>query len=323
VRTVARRRCSAGAPAASAASSRCSGDLAALEALEVAGVGERLGVQPQELVADLRHEPAVAALERRLEEVHRRAADEARHEQVGGRVVEPHGRVDLLQDAAAHERDAVAHRHRLDLVMGDVDGRGLELVLDARDLRAHLDAQLRVEVRQRLVHQEHLRLSHDRAAHRDALALAAGERLRLALEQVLEADDLRDPADPLADLRFRDLLDLQAVGHVVVHAQMRIERVVLEDHGDVALLRSDLVDDPVVDHQLPRADLLQPREHAQRGRLAAPGRPDQDHELAVPDLQVQRVDGREAVVVDLRDGVERHARHGVSPLSSEEFPWVI
>src|ERR687894_149642 len=46
----------------------------------------------------------------------------------------------------------------------------------------HLHAQLRVEVRERLVHQIRLRLAHDRAAHRDALALVAGQVRGLPLE---------------------------------------------------------------------------------------------------------------------------------------------
>ena len=61
---------------------------------------------------------------------------------------------DLLQLALAHDGDAVAHRHRLDLVVRDVDRRHAEVGLQLRDLRARLDAQLRVEVRERLVHQE-------------------------------------------------------------------------------------------------------------------------------------------------------------------------
>ena len=67
-------------------------------------------------------------------------------------------------------------------------------------LGARLDAQLGVEVRERLVHQEHLRLADDRATERDALALAAGELLRLALEQLLEAQDLGRFVDAPLDL---------------------------------------------------------------------------------------------------------------------------
>jgi hypothetical protein len=54
------------------------------------------------------------------------------------------------------------------------------------DLGAHLHAQLGVEVRQRLVEQEHLRVAHDGAAHGDALALAAGELARVAVEELGE-----------------------------------------------------------------------------------------------------------------------------------------
>ena len=57
--------------------------------------------------------------------------------------------------------------------MGDVDRSGLQPALQFADLDAHRDAQLGVEIRQRLVEQKHFRMPHDGAAHRDALALAA------------------------------------------------------------------------------------------------------------------------------------------------------
>ena len=84
----------------------------------------------------------------------------------------------------AHHRDALAEGHRLGLVVRDVDGRDAEPLVQLRERRAHADAQLRVEVRERLVEQERLRLAHDRAAHRDALALPAGELRGPAVEQV-------------------------------------------------------------------------------------------------------------------------------------------
>ena len=97
-------------------------------------------------------------------------------------------------------RDPVAHRHRLDLVVGDVDRGDAEVVLDAGDLGAHLHAELGVEVRQRLVHQERLRVAHDGPAHGDPLALAAGERLGLAVEELVEPEDAGRLAHPLVDL---------------------------------------------------------------------------------------------------------------------------
>ena len=105
------------------------------------------------------------------------------------------GRVALLHRPVAQHRDAVAERHRLDLVVGDVDGRDAEPLVQPRELGAHADAQLRVEVRERLVHQVRLRLAHHRAADRDALALAARQRARLAVDQLREPQHAGDRAD--------------------------------------------------------------------------------------------------------------------------------
>ncbi len=68
------------------------------------------------------------------------------------------------------------------------------------DLGAHRDAQLGVEVRQRLVEQEDLRIAHDGAAHGDALALAAGKLARVALEQRRQAEDVGGAPHPGLDL---------------------------------------------------------------------------------------------------------------------------
>ena len=81
--------------------------------------------------------------------------------------------------------------------------------MEAGDLGARLDAQLGVEVRERLVHEEHGRLADDGAAERDALALATGELLRLAVEQLLELDGLGRLVDPPLDLGLGRLAQLQ------------------------------------------------------------------------------------------------------------------
>ena len=157
------RRRSPGISGASAASSRSSGRMPRTTVAPDVGRerrARRRGARRRAQRAGRRATAstvAVGALERGLDHVHRRAADEAGDEQVDRAVVELLRRRDLLQLALAHHGDAVAHRHRLDLVVGDVDRRHAELVLQLADLGAHLDAQLRVEVRERLVHQEGLR----------------------------------------------------------------------------------------------------------------------------------------------------------------------
>ena len=66
---------------------------------------------------------------------------------------------------------------------------------------------------------------------------------------------------------------------------MRIERVILEHHRDVAIGRLDLVDDAAADIDLAAGDGLEPRDHPQQRRLAAAGGADQHAELAVADFE--------------------------------------
>ena len=125
------------------------------------------------------------------DEVHRRRAHEAGDEEVGRAVVDRLRLVELLQLALVHDRDARGERHRLDLVVGDVD-RGLaDAVVQLLDLGAHLDAELGVEVGERLVEEEERRVADQRPAHGDALALAAGELAGLALQERLDLQAAR------------------------------------------------------------------------------------------------------------------------------------
>ncbi len=247
----------------------------------------------------------------RFEHVHRRAADEAADEQVHRTVVERLRIVDLLQLALAHHGDTSAHRHGLDLIVGHVDRRDPEIALELRDLGAGLHAQLRVEVGERLVHQERLRLADDRPAHRDALPLTAGERSRLALQQLFETEHVCRPLHPLVDLVLRHSLpQAQPEGDVLEDGEVRVERVALEHHRDVAVARRDVVDDPLADPEDTLRDVLEARHHPERRRLAAPRRPDEDHELAVSDVERDLVHGTCAVRVDLAHTIERHLGHG-------------
>ena len=86
-----------------------------------------------------------------LQEVHARTADEARDEAVCRFLVKLEGSGDLLYLAVFHHGDAVAHGHGFDLVVGDVDNRRVEAVVQLADLRPHLHAQLGVQVGQRFV----------------------------------------------------------------------------------------------------------------------------------------------------------------------------
>ena len=71
---------------------------------------------------------------------------------------------------------------------------------------------------------------------------------------------------------------------------MRIEGVGLEDHGEAALGRGDLVDHLAVDEDFAGGNLLQAGDHAEQRRFPAARRADEDDELAVLDGKVDAVD---------------------------------
>ena len=183
------------------------------------------------------------------------------------------------------------------------------------DLGAHLHAKLGVEVGERFVEEEHLRLAHDGAAHRHALALAARKLARVAREVVGQPEDGGRLVHPPLDRLGRLVGQLQAERHVVLHGHVRVEGVVLEHHRDVPFLGGDVVDHPVADTDLPAGDFLEPRDHAEQGGLPAARRADQDAELAVPDFDVDAVhDARRAE--RLPDAVEGYRSHVIAPPSS-------
>jgi len=65
-------------------------------------------------------------------------------------------------------------------VVGDVDHRDVEVPLDPADLQPHVLAQPGVQVRQRLVQQQHSRLGDQCPGQRDPLLLTAGKLVRIA-----------------------------------------------------------------------------------------------------------------------------------------------
>jgi hypothetical protein len=247
--------------------------------------------------------------ERRGAQVHRWGTDEPGDEGVHRAVVKGARGVALLENPVVEHGDPVAHGHRLDLVVGDVHGGHAQPALQRGDLRAGRRPKLRVQVGQWLVHEEHLRFADDRASHRDALALSAGERLGFAVEERFQVQQLRRVLHPATNISFGHTCDLQREAHVVGHAHVRVERVVLEHHRDVPVARREVGHLPRADADGSHVDVFEPGQHPQAGGLAAAGRPDEDQELAVGDLEVQLVDrgllgtgvvARRAVISDRR-----------------------
>src|SRR3546814_15769827 len=71
----------------------------------------------------------------------------------------------------------------------------------------------------------------------------------------------------------------QAERHVLAHAHMRVERILLEDHRHAARARREVIDTTLADTDLATIDGLEPGYHPEQGGFAAAGRPEEHPEL--------------------------------------------
>ena len=188
-----------------------------------------------------------------------------------GRATSSAGDDALPQLPVDEDSHLVRERGRVLEVVRDEDHRQPEVAQQLAQLEPHRRLRVRVERRQRLVEEQHVRLARERAGERDALLLAAGE---LGRPRVRERGDV-EPLEQLVHARAARVRD------VLAHGQVREQRVLLEDEADAPLVR--LLED------LPRrvepdlvavrdAAALRPREpgdHPEHGGLARAGRPDE------------------------------------------------
>src|SRR6202042_2297278 len=197
--------------------------------------------------------------QRAWREVDRRAAQARGHVDVARTLVNLSWRADLRQAAVLDNADAGAKRHRLRLVVGDIEDRGAELSLDALELDAQFGPQLGVQRGKRLVHQVDGRRGNQGAADRHAPPLPAGKPGDPLLELLGDPQQRRDFVHPLSDPRFRrpPCGRAQWEGQIVEHREMRVERVLLEYEGDVALRRRGAGDILAGDADPPGVRLLE------------------------------------------------------------------
>ncbi len=90
-----------------------------------------------------------------------------------------------------------------------------------------------------------MRISHDGAAHGDALPLAAGQLARIAGEIRLQVENFGGFPHALGDDAGVGFSQPQRESHVLGHRLVRVERVILEHHRDVALGGRQMIDDTV------------------------------------------------------------------------------
>ena len=95
-------------------------------------------------------------------------------------------------------------------------------------------------------------------------------------------------------VRPPDAAHPQSVSDVLRDRHVREQRIVLEDGADVAAVGRQVRDVDAAEPHVPAVGLLESGDHPQHGGLARPGRTEHREELAVGDVEVDAVDGRDA-----------------------------
>src|SRR6185437_6782202 len=160
------------------------------------------------------HEAGALLAHAALEHVDR--ADEIGDEAAGRRLVDVRRGAHLHDLAVVHDAQPLAECHGLLLVVRDDDEGHTEALLDVEQLELGVFAQLLVERRERLIEQQQLGALDQRARQRHALALPAGQLVRLARSVAAHLHDVEDLAHLAADGVAPEPLLLETEGHVLL-----------------------------------------------------------------------------------------------------------
>src|SRR5690606_35494253 len=216
-------------------------------------------------------------------------ADEAVDEGRGRPVIDLVRRTDLFDIALAHDHEAVGELERLLLVMGDEHGRVAGGIVDLTQPSAQVTAHLGIERAEGLVEQQYARFDGERPRQGDALALAAGELVRIAVAKPRQLHEIEQLRGSPPDLAPREAVasapDRQAEADIVEHVHMAEQRIVLEDEADIAFLDRTQRRVAAAEPDAAGIGTLQSGDQAQQGGLAGAGRAEQGDQFARTDVE--------------------------------------
>ncbi len=214
---------------------------------------------------------------------------------------------DLAEVHHGHAVGDVAHHRQ---VVGDEEVGQAELLLEVFEQVHDLGLDRDVERGPRLVADDEVRIGGKRPGDADALPLAAGELVRVAVGEVgVEADRLQQFLHALGALVLgHQLVDLHRLGHDVAHGHAWVQRGVriLEDHLQVAphlphLGAVERGQVAAVEDDVAFGRLVELQDGASRGRFTAPRFADEAQRLAALDGEGNAVDRLHGADLALED----------------------
>lgn len=189
-----------------------------------------------------------------------------------------------------HHNDAVRQRDRLIEIMGDEDERAPVRLPEVEQDAVHESACVNVQRGERLIHENDFGLHDQGLCHRNALALAAGQLMRIALLESLQSD-LGEPGPCLlARVRDRAALKDEPEADIVLGGLPGQQPFLLKHVAGLTVqARKRLAENTNV----AGGGLQQSGDSVENGRFSAAGRPHHCNEFSFGHLEVHAFDGRE------------------------------
>src|SRR5262249_4430606 len=163
---------------------------------------------------------------------------------------------------------------------------------------------------ERLVEQHHVGVEHEAARQRDALLLAAGQLARIAAGERAQAHQIEHPLGAGTHFLAREASHLERKQHVCHRRHVREQRIILEHHADVALIRFAQGEIAPVKLDHAAGGSHKAGDHEKRGRLARAAWPEKGDELAALDVDRNVVDGIAFTVVGFDELAQTKVGHG-------------
>src|SRR5690242_17919184 len=196
--------------------------------------------------------------------------------------------------AALKNDDPVTEQHGLLDRVGDKDHRGRPLLPDMQQLELQDFTRLRIDRRERFVHQENIRLDCKSAGQAAALLHSAGHLVRKRVFKTAQPDQLDEFRHLALDFSLWRARHTQPISHILEYCLPGEKSEMLKDHGDAC--------DRLGDTFLPNPDLAgivrqQPVDATKQRGLAAAGRTYDRDDLAFADVKVDTAENFERTVV--------------------------
>ncbi len=192
-------------------------------------------------------------------------------------------------------------------------------LLDILQFVLHVLAQTKIERAERLVKKQYLRAVDQCARDSHALLLAAGKGRDLAVFKALETDDFQHFCYTIVNFLFRKLGNTQTERDVVVHVEVREQRVPLEHGVDLPLVGRYIVDALAVEQYIAGCGRKKAADDPEHCGFSASAGTQQSKKFLVIDVQVDVVENRLSVLEchgEIREANEL-VGHVSSPISKK------